>query len=70
MKATNQLVGCQGNDFDEPVVNSLVSKVASSRGSPRGSTAAVLGDVEENKTGRLHFSDPARVVSPIALKRH
>ena len=68
MKATYQLVGCQGNHFDEPVVYSLVPEVPSSRGSPRGSTAAVLGDVEEEQAGRLHLSDPARVVSPVTLK--
>ena len=68
IKATDQLIGCQGNHFDEPVVNSLVPEVASSRGSPRGSTAAVLRDVEEEQAGRLHLSDPARVISPVTLK--
>ena len=67
-KATYQLIGCQGNHFDEPVVDSLVSEVASSRGSPRGSTAAVFGDVEEEQAGRLHLSDPSGVISPVTLK--
>ena len=65
---THQLIGGEGENFDELVVVTLRRKFAARGISPRGSTRTVTGNVEEEDADRLDLADLVGQVLAVALR--